>query len=83
MHALRHKYANAVTEHGIIEALRRFLPRRVWWPRSERWHVGGDEGCRGNRQVAYHAEMKMFEDLKTPFIFLQNIGDGSDPRDWR
>ncbi len=69
-----HKYANAVTEDGMVGALRRFLP---------------DEGLinatiRGGRSVArkdieglvtllVDAEMKMFQGLRTPVIFLQNI----------
>lgn len=69
-----HKYANAVTEHGMIDALRQFLP---------------DDGAVGamlkggmalaNKDVAaimqllIDAEMKMFHGLKTPVIFIQNV----------
>jgi hypothetical protein len=68
-----HKYANAVTENGMLGAVKRFLP---------------DEGLidaalRGGRSVAkkdieglttllIDAEMKMFKGLRTPVIFLQN-----------
>jgi hypothetical protein len=69
-----HKYANAVTEYGMIDALRKFLP---------------DEGAVGamlkgglalaNKDVAaimqllIDAEMKMFHGLRTPVIFMQNV----------
>ncbi len=69
-----HKYANAVTEYGMIDALRKFLP---------------DEGAVGamlkgglalaNKDVAaimqllIDAEMKMFHGLSTPVIFMQNV----------
>lgn len=69
-----HKYANAVTEHGPIEALRRFLP--------ENGAVGSllKSGMSlANKDVSQiakmliDAEMKMFHGLKTPVIFLQNV----------
>lgn len=69
-----HKYANAVTEVGMLGALRKVLP---------------DEGLlnaavRGGRSLArkdvegiitllVDAEMKMFNGLQTPVIFLQNV----------
>jgi hypothetical protein len=69
-----HKYANAVTELGMMGALRSFLP---------------DEGIvnaalRGGRALAgkdveglitllVDAEMKMFHGLSTPVVFLQNV----------
>ena len=69
-----HKYANAVTELGMMGALRSFLP---------------DEGVvnaalRGGRALAgkdveglitllVDAEMKMFHGLSTPVVFLQNV----------
>lgn len=69
-----HKYANAVTEHGMIDALRKFLP---------------DDGAIGamlkggvalaNKDIdtilrlLIDAEMKMFHGLKTPVIFIQNV----------
>lgn len=69
-----HKYANAVTEHGYFEALKQFLPS------------GGmiDAMMRGTKALftkdvesvitlLVDAEMKMFEGLETPAIFLQNV----------
>jgi hypothetical protein len=69
-----HKYANAVTELGYMGALRKFIPS------------GGmvDTLTRGTRAVLskdvesvmsmlVDAEMKMFDGLETPVIFLQNV----------
>jgi len=69
-----HKYANAMTEDGMVGAVRRFLPE------------GGflDSALRGGRSLAtkdiegimtllIDAEMKMFHGLRTPVVFLQNV----------
>jgi len=69
-----HKYANAVTEYGPLEALKRFMPS------------GGlvDAALRGGKALVTRdvesiitllvdAEMKAFEGLDTPIVFLQNV----------
>ena len=69
-----HKYANAVTELGYFDALRKFLPKDGLV----------DTLLRGSKAIATQdmsaiigllvdAEMKMFHGLKTPVIFLQNV----------
>lgn len=69
-----HKYANAVTELGYFDALRKFLPKDGLV----------DTVLRGSKAVATQdmkaiigllvdAEMKMFHGLSTPVIFLQNV----------
>ncbi|MGA8746098.1 MAG: hypothetical protein WB507_09560 [Solirubrobacterales bacterium] len=69
-----HKYANAVTESGMLGAVKRFLPNEGIM----------DAAIRGGRSLAMKdiegmttllidAEMKMFEGLRTPVIFLQNL----------
>ncbi len=69
-----HKYANAVTEDGMVGAMRRFVPDTGFV----------DAAIRGTRSIArkdvdglitllVDAEMKMFDGLSTPVIFLQNI----------
>ena len=43
-----HKYANAVTEYGIIEALRSFLPDEgAFSAMFKGGHVAGQKRCRG------------------------------------
>jgi hypothetical protein len=69
-----HKYANAMTDEGMIGAVRKFLPD------------GGllDSAMRGGRSLArkdieglvtllIDAEMTMFRGLPTPVVFLQNV----------
>ena len=69
-----HKYANAVTEDGMIGAIRKFLPDDGFL----------DAAVRGGRSLArkdiegiitllVDAEMKMFAGLSTPVIWLQNV----------
>jgi hypothetical protein len=69
-----HKYANAITEHGYFDGLKQFLPS------------GGllDAAMRGGKllftrdveniiTLLVDLEMKPFENLETPIIFLQNV----------
>lgn len=69
-----HKYANGVTEHGVVEALRRFLPEDG---AVSALFKGGmavaTKDVEGIAQLLIDAEMKMFAGLKTPVIFLQNV----------
>jgi hypothetical protein len=69
-----HKYANAMTELGMVGAIRRFLPSDGLV----------DAALRGGRSLAtkdiegvttllIDAEMKMFDGLRTPVVFLQNV----------
>ena len=69
-----HKYANAVTELGYFEALRKFLPREGLVDtmlRGGRAVLGRD--IEGMLTLLIDAEMKMFDGLRTPVIFLQNV----------
>jgi hypothetical protein len=69
-----HKYANAVTEHGMIEALRRFLPQESPVAALLKGGVSvATKDVEGIVKLLIDAEMKMFKDLSTPVIFLQNI----------
>jgi hypothetical protein len=69
-----HKYANAVTEDGFLGAIRKFLPE------------GGALGAalKGTRSLAakdvegvatllVDAELQMFDGLRTPVVWLQNV----------
>ncbi|HEY2010644.1 MAG TPA: hypothetical protein VGH23_16765 [Rhizomicrobium sp.] len=69
-----HKYANAVTENGMMGALESFLPKEgavgalingvISVARKDVEHLA---------TMLIDAEMKMFHDLETPVIFLQNV----------
>lgn len=69
-----HKYANAVTEHGMIEALRLFLPKDGAMSVMLKGGVAlANKDIKTIMELLIDAEMKMFEGLKTPVIFIQNV----------
>lgn len=69
-----HKYANAVTEDGMLGAVRRFLPDEGLVDAAIR---GGSslatKDIEGMTTLLVDAEMKMFQGLRTPVVFLQNL----------
>lgn len=69
-----HKYANAVTEHGYFEALKRLLPSGGL---IDAMLTSGKAILRGEVEkmatLLIDAEMKPFQGLETPVIFMQNI----------
>ena len=69
-----HKYANAVTEYGIIETIRRFLPEEGLLNAIVRGGMSlAKKDVEGLATLLIDAEMKMFQGLNTPVIFLQNV----------
>ena len=69
-----HKYANAVTEHGAVEGLKRFLPAEGAFLALVRGGVSvATRDVEGMARLLIDAEMKMFRGLRTPVIFLQNV----------
>ncbi|MGL3149302.1 hypothetical protein ACSS7Z_02955 [Microbacterium sp. A82] len=69
-----HKYANAITDNGMLGAVRQFLPEEGLLNAALR---GGksfmNKDIEGIITLLVDAEMKMFHGLKTPVIFLQNV----------
>lgn len=69
-----HKYANAVTEHGIFDALKLFLPKEGAMGALLKSGLSiAKKDVQGIAQLLIDAEMKMFHGLKTPVIWLQNV----------
>ena len=69
-----HKYANAVTEDGVMGALKRFLPSEGLLDAAVRGGLSlARKDVEGIGTLLVDAEMKMFAGLKTPVIFLQNV----------
>ena len=69
-----HKYANAVTEHGMIEALRMFLPQEGALAAMLKGGMAlANKDIEAIMQMLIDAEMKMFHGLKTPVVFMQNV----------
>lgn len=69
-----HKYANAVTELGYIGALKKLIPSGGMvdtLTRGTRAVLGKD--IEAVMAMLVDAEMKMFDGLETPVIFLQNV----------
>jgi hypothetical protein len=69
-----HKYASAVTDQGILNALNKFLPSEGRITAA----VKGGMALAGRNietvvKMLVDAEMKMFAGLDTPVIFLQNV----------
>jgi hypothetical protein len=69
-----HKYSNAVTDRGLLGALKSFLPEQG---KISALFLGGVSVARrdieGMITLLIDAEVKMFHGLKTPVIFLQNV----------
>ncbi|HEY0810622.1 MAG TPA: hypothetical protein VGD49_10700, partial [Longimicrobiales bacterium] len=66
-----HKYANAVTEHGMMEALRMMLPSDGAVQAILRGGVAvAKKDVEVIVQLLVDAEMKMFRGLATPVIFV-------------
>jgi len=69
-----HKYADAVTENGMLGAVRKFLPEEGVMNAVVR---GGTSIARkdveGLITLLIDAEMAMFKGLSTPVIWLQNV----------
>ncbi len=69
-----HKYANAVTEDGMIGALKRFMPDEGFLNAALRGGMSlAKKDIEGITTLLVDAEMKMFAGLSTPVIFLQNV----------
>jgi hypothetical protein len=69
-----HKYANAVTEYGMVGSLRHFMPDDGLLSTAL---TGGKalatKEVDGIIRILIDMEMKMFSGLKTPVIFMQNV----------
>ena len=69
-----HKYADAITENGMLGAVRQFLPEEGLVNAALR---GGrslaKKDIEGLTTLLIDAEMAMFRGLRTPVIWLQNV----------
>jgi hypothetical protein len=69
-----HKYANAITELGYFDAIKKFLPTDGLVDTVLRGSKAVlNKDVEGLMMMLVDAEMKMFTGLKTPVIFLQNV----------
>ena len=68
-----HKYANAVTELGILGTLKAYIPGNILSVASKAGIAYMRKDYLSLMELLVDAEMKMFEGLNTPVIFLQNV----------
>ena len=68
-----HKYANAVTELGFTGALKEFVPGNVFSLAAKGGLAFVKQDYSKIMEILIDAEMKMFNGIKTPVIFLQNV----------
>lgn len=68
-----HKYANAVTEYGMMGALKRFVPGSFLGTVLRGGKALATRDFLGMMRLMIDLEMKMFEGLNTEVIFLQNV----------
>ncbi len=69
-----HKYANAVTDHGMVGAIKAFMPDDGLFATAL---AGGKalatKEVDGIAKVLIDMEMKMFAGTKAPVVFIQNV----------
>jgi len=68
-----HKYANAVTELGIVGSLKEFVPGNMVGSLFKGGMAYLTKDYLSIMELMIDAEMKMFKGVNTPVIFLQNV----------
>ncbi|MEO5911287.1 MAG: hypothetical protein ABIP95_10390 [Pelobium sp.] len=68
-----HKYANAVTDLGILGTLKQYLPGNFFGTMFKSGSAFISKDYISMMELLIDAEMKMFKGVNTPVIFLQNV----------
>lgn len=68
-----HKYANAVTELGIVGTLKQYVPGNFFGSLFKGGVAYLSKDYLSIMELLIDSEMKMFKGIKTPVIFLQNV----------
>jgi hypothetical protein len=68
-----HKYANAVTELGIMGTLQEYVPGNMFGSLFKGGMAFLSKDYLSIMELMIDAEMKMFKGISTPVIFLQNV----------
>lgn len=68
-----HKYANAVTELGIMGTIKQYLPGNIFGTFAKGGFAFLSKDFISMMELLIDAEMKMFKGIKTPVIFIQNV----------
>jgi hypothetical protein len=68
-----HKYANAVTELGVVGTLKEYVPGNFFGSLFKGGMAVISKDFISIMELLIDAEMKMFKGIDTPVIFLQNV----------
>jgi hypothetical protein len=68
-----HKYANAVTELGIIGTIKQYVPGNIFGTFAKGGMAFISKDFIKLIEIFIDAEMKMFKGINTPVIFIQNV----------
>ncbi len=68
-----HKYANAVTELGIVGTLKQYVPGNFFGSLFKGGVAYLSKDYMAIMELLIDSEMKMFKGINTPVIFLQNV----------
>jgi hypothetical protein len=68
-----HKYANAVTELGIMGTIKQYVPGNIFGTFAKGGMALLNKDFMKLMEIFIDAEMKMFKDIETPVIFIQNV----------
>ena len=68
-----HKYANAVTELGILGTVKQYVPGNIFSTFTKGGVAYLNKDFIKLMEIFIDAEMKMFKGINTPVIFIQNV----------
>ncbi len=68
-----HKYANAVTELGIVGTLKQYVPGNFFGSLFKGGMAFVSKDYMSMMELLIDAEMKMFKGINVPVIFIQNV----------
>lgn len=68
-----HKYANAITELGIIGTIKQYVPGNIFGTFAKGGMAYISKDFIKLMEIFIDAEMKMFMGINTPVIFIQNV----------
>ena len=68
-----HKYANAVTELGVIGTVKQYVPGNIFSTFAKGGIAFVKKDFISMMELLVDSEMKMFKGISTPVIFIQNV----------
>jgi len=68
-----HKYANAVTELGIVGTIKQYVPGNIFSTFAKGGLAYMNKDFIKLMEIFIDAELKMFKGINTPVVFIQNV----------